>query len=166
MRGYAFVSFARNNYGKKLGRFWKIYLSSSILCAGKKTLSFHFFPSLLAHQVIQVVPFSSPNVGGHLTPFQGSREFTIPKRSRLESPGHFLSMLFGGVGISISQVCSRSFWAMKAEMMGDDKSWRHVGNSSVRIKTSAIIGMSFLQENVEPISRWWFLKHIFMFIPI
>ena len=39
------------------------------------------------YQVIQAVPFSSPIVGGHVfTPWKG-HVFTIPKRSRIESPG-------------------------------------------------------------------------------
>ena len=44
--------------------------------------------------MIQVVTFLSPIVGGHLTPWKG-HVFTIPKRSRLESPGPWSFQTFG-----------------------------------------------------------------------
>ena len=61
---------------------WRMLFFPEQRCDDVNVIGRLFFCKVcIMYQVIQVVTFSSPNVGGHKKPFKkGSRKLTIPKR--------------------------------------------------------------------------------------
>ena len=62
---------------------WRMLFFPEQRCDDVNVIGRLFFCKVcIMYQVIQVVTFSSPNVGGHKKPFKkGSRKLTIPKRA-------------------------------------------------------------------------------------